>query len=1173
MKSNLEENTSEINRILTAANDYEVLGLEEGAPTKEIVNAYRKLMLRYHPDKAPQNNKGLIDQLAKRINLAKENLTQKAQRILFKIIYSDEPLTAHLSFANSFHEFLQYTRNLALNGLIEMAVSRTARIIAHMNPSSTQEVVAADDTDFGMKIALSTLFGEVAHDADTFALGMTLAWIQAIAQDTESVFLNTFRAGYYENNVLKIYELAAYIHPLVNFNELRKKIEDRTVSDLFAANSSDKSLYMSTPVRMAWNYDSKTLLQILCKQLILSPNIPFLLYNTATKKNYFIGIVFADGLYKIFSPYTPTFAKDVQMLSSFTEEGLAAVLKSHFYSDNPNQSVSMAITSFKLRPVALKAHEKVLIESTAGLMSEENFKSYLIDEYLPNQTMNARKVLDSISKSKMKDVLKKIVQDNSACFTDDLFYEFIDEDIKQGFFFLSLEIASFSENEVIRRRYSSYFINQYLSNSYKFEQLEELLEAFAQKNCVLAAHLTDHNKYHNSFFENHIEEYIANPGIVLGLLKLGITLSQSQVARFLTAISGALKEYYAISHSNRFLYSVQKEALNASHKLIEMVQAMVNHSIPLYQPHGLPAQNYLSYALIYYGYQPIFHDLVVNQKIKLDTQDEAGKYLLNYCARDKIWGLVDFLIKNSAPFATGKHVSYKEVPSLHAWINQVTALDYLYSRVTPQEWRSLTIKQKDVFEVMLKKGQNTSEVFRFFQKDFANSVTKNFIPYARASLKNLKQLKSLIELSEVNCIPDHNPLMPSLLFNQEAYFTIQILNCHNLCQQMQDTPNILGMTEAKLDESISKIFTQELIKIREDKIGKIYYAVNATFADEIITRILPFHQLSYLRALKNQIRDASGYSDLGSIIDSVTDLYYKAKLEEDKAESNSRDIGLVYSTLDKEAYHNSFAKFFSKQPINGIKVQLDKQGRVVDYVLLPDPFFIQPEYIGLGSASPNRLFSKTERFLAELHELKGIIEQSTVLKFSPAPPLPKTHHYRPCVENTLKNWNKVAPSTLINMLFGFHTLLATPCSNREVTRFAKTKQQGLFARSFSNIASNYNTQSTLVLMCYVYLIFIDPHLESNKIRELSYEEYYDLTTLEHCVMSLHAQFHDVDADYKQSKEGVWLQSRLKELEKVIPMILKKNKATTNQLQQVRSTFDRITDILENIASAREYYTF
>ena len=58
---------------------YEVLGVSRNAEEKEIKKAYRKLSLKYHPDKNP-NNKEMAEEIFKKISFAYGILSDKQKR-------------------------------------------------------------------------------------------------------------------------------------------------------------------------------------------------------------------------------------------------------------------------------------------------------------------------------------------------------------------------------------------------------------------------------------------------------------------------------------------------------------------------------------------------------------------------------------------------------------------------------------------------------------------------------------------------------------------------------------------------------------------------------------------------------------------------------------------------------------------------------------------------------------------------------------------------------------------------------------------------------------------------------------------------------------------------------------------------------------------------------------
>ena len=63
-----------------AKSPYEILGLDKNATDQEIKGAYRKLALKYHPDKNPDEDKDEAAEKFREVSEAKDTLLDKSKR-------------------------------------------------------------------------------------------------------------------------------------------------------------------------------------------------------------------------------------------------------------------------------------------------------------------------------------------------------------------------------------------------------------------------------------------------------------------------------------------------------------------------------------------------------------------------------------------------------------------------------------------------------------------------------------------------------------------------------------------------------------------------------------------------------------------------------------------------------------------------------------------------------------------------------------------------------------------------------------------------------------------------------------------------------------------------------------------------------------------------------------
>ena len=98
---------------------YEILGLEKSCSESEIKKAYRKLAMKYHPDKSPEDKKDEYTEKFKEITEAYEVLSNKQKKSMYDKFGKDavNGAAGNMSGANPFDIFNEMFGSGGMGGI------------------------------------------------------------------------------------------------------------------------------------------------------------------------------------------------------------------------------------------------------------------------------------------------------------------------------------------------------------------------------------------------------------------------------------------------------------------------------------------------------------------------------------------------------------------------------------------------------------------------------------------------------------------------------------------------------------------------------------------------------------------------------------------------------------------------------------------------------------------------------------------------------------------------------------------------------------------------------------------------------------------------------------------------------------------------------------------------
>lgn len=1026
----LQVNATEVNRILNAQNDYEVLGLDRGASLNEIMDSFRKLILKYHPDKVPNEDKKIFQELTNRIVNAKNTLTRQINHhpLPSGTKHASEPMGAQLPFTKGLYDIAQYSyKNLFSSGM-SLLFTRAFNTIGHLTGEPSNALVPQEETEVAFHMAFSQMICDVLYDDDILCLGLTLSWIKFQAEGRESIFIQTMKSGYSPITMMDIYALASLINPLIQSKQIEERVEERRVSECFDDASEDKDLYMATPIRMSWNYNFLQFQSMLISQIKLSPNIPFLIYNRAGEQSRYIAIIFNGQDYTAFSPYEPAFTATGDSIAVCDENMLVEILRAHYYPSDPAAKIPIAITSFISMPIDQKPQELALIRASYSgselVLGRENFTQYILKEFFPDSIDSARRILEAIRDGHLSGFLKEVYPKGAEFFTRELFLEFIDQAVETNAYFIPLEICTLLDDEPLRSFYAAYYINRYLEKTAHFGLLEKITQAFNEHGIDLTDKISTTNRNHNTFLDKRLLQFIPSGAKrafvyspeqelhklehLYSLVRLGIRPTLKQLERVLAKITQVMQRNHTTS--NFGLYKTDKQyARKANEDLKAFVKLLADNNIYLGSTPLLSLKQSLAYGLMKIQEEEFLISLFERNAISAGTVDLDGKTILNYFSREKSWTLVVYLLQKGAPFSTGKHISYKEIPGLHGMIEKVPELKFVYSQYTPESLNSLIIKQIDVYAVLLRQ-KTDPDFLKGLQRQFLGEINQRLIPYSYQSISDIKQFKELLALSGLKDSAEVQTMQPPKTYQSTDYILRRSLQPSTKYTHLDEVPDLIGLNRIEAESVISKLYQRPVFTIQVHNNPSVFYGTDMDFLNQIIPKLSRHTLWQYYKDLTHDLKRKSGLHDLGALINILTFIFQEAKkLLADLQTPDWSKIFLIDPAYQRSKYENTLASLFNSQASICIKLIFDVSGRVSSYFCMLDPSQAHHETDNMFIDKSARMEYRSEWVLYHLHLMKQTLEYSTPLRFTPSCPPDNLSILSSRIPKEIAKWKKENP--------------------------------------------------------------------------------------------------------------------------------------------------------------------
>ena len=887
---------------------YQILNISENASEKDILRAYKKLALKYHPDRhqKPVESGEFAMLIMQKLNEARASALSQLTLDKQKTDGEDVPLGDYQTFTGY------------LSGIIFSDVFQMKKENIHLLCSD-----------------------------ENYCLAMVLNWVDHVLNQDQLSFFKELKPTFAKKSTVEhVLHFAKQNRRYIS-EQMENNIRDRTLADLLTQARATEDSSIKSTINVTWNFEIKEFSKQMVDLIIRLPNTPFLIHNVQDKEEKYIGILYQEERFYLFSPYHLLIDREKNRLQSLNQDEFTHYLLAHFYSfpkmiaqEATHVVIPIAICSFENVPKPL-----LDVTTSFSLASPQlHFFDYILHRHMPASINEARRFLQSIRDCYIKGLLTAVYAQAPVFFSLELLYEFLDEAIATDHLLLAFEICNVApQNIALTQQLGTYYINHYLTGAKDYRHLPSIIESFRNCQIELGDWINKDNQAQEGILPKDIKMLMDDKAILQCFLGFGFRLSWQQrqqlVHQFSADIDKQTNELrYALISSLKGEVSpkLRDKIEFAIQNAIDRMEILIAYGYSLHVDHYLTS-NHPFFALLKAQKNTLVQRYCEEGHINLDAKDKDGKTILNHMSQLKNWDMVAFLCGMNAPYASGPDIHYEEIPLLVGWLRGIVALQPWYLPTQPALILSLMTKQGDPLCVALHTEKIEQAEFLL-----ANGYLDKFKQtpllylYHAAGFQTIKLLLGQISLTERLSLGDQTINLPN------AYRTDDFL--HELIMKQpfsprDEWPTLIGLSRDETDHVVSGLPFSSLTKISAEDSNTVFYSSSAELTETLSLFFHPKRLEKHIKSIEslltmshpNQVPNVSYFMNtlinMASCVDRSLSL-----LQDHKLYSRFLDKHL----FDKTSYLNCFECLEGNPMPMGLQVTYDKAQRICDFRFIAD---------------------------------------------------------------------------------------------------------------------------------------------------------------------------------------------------------------------------------------------